>query len=325
MRLAWAPNVAPNDAALAIFSLTTSELTLSRPTPPYSSGTSTPSNPRSPARFTSRRASAQSLSSSRSSTGRTSFSTNSCAVCRDEPLLVGQTLGGEDASAAAGWSSHSPPRRVEVVPGAVVVAIIHILSKMPAAPMPPPTHIVTMPYRALPPLHLVEQRRRQLRAGAAERMAERDRAAVHVQPLRIDRQLLQAREHLRRERFVQLDEIDLIERQSRELQHLPDRRDRTDAEQLRLDAGRRERDEPRQRRQAALARAGRRGDDHRRRAVARLRRVAGRHRPVGVKRRPQLRQRLGGGVAPRSFVHRERDLANAVICAFPPTPFTTAR
>ena len=36
----------------------------------------------------------------------------------------------------------------------------------------------------LAPLHLVEQRRRQLGAGAAERMAERDRAAVDVQPRR---------------------------------------------------------------------------------------------------------------------------------------------
>ena len=44
-------------------------------------------------------------------------------------------------------------------------------------------------------------------------MAERDRAAVDVEPIRIDRQLAQAREHLRGERLVQLDEIDLIERQ----------------------------------------------------------------------------------------------------------------
>ena len=76
-------------------------------------------------------------------------------------------------------------------------------------------------------------------------MAERDRAAVDVQPLRIDRQLLQAREHLRGERLVQLDEIDLIERQAGQLQHLSDRRHRPDAEPLRLDAGGREGDEAR--------------------------------------------------------------------------------
>ena len=66
---------------------------------------------------------------------------------------------------------------------------------------------------------------------------------------------LQAGEHLRGERLVQLDEVDLIERQPGQLQHLPDRRHRADAEALGLDAGGRERDEARQRRQAALARA----------------------------------------------------------------------
>ena len=74
-------------------------------------------------------------------------------------------------------------------------------------------------------------------------MAERDRAAVDVQPLRIDRQLAQAGEHLRGERFVQLDEIDLVEREPGQLQHLADRRHRADAEALRLDAGGRVRDE----------------------------------------------------------------------------------
>ena len=86
-------------------------------------------------------------------------------------------------------------------------------------------------------------------------MAERDRAAVDVQPVGIDRQLLQAGEHLRGERLVQLDEIDLIERQAGQLQHLADRRHRADAEALGLDAGGREGDEPAERRQAALARA----------------------------------------------------------------------
>ena len=34
VRLAWAPKVAPNDAARASFSLTTNDVTLSRPRPP---------------------------------------------------------------------------------------------------------------------------------------------------------------------------------------------------------------------------------------------------------------------------------------------------
>ena len=85
-------------------------------------------------------------------------------------------------------------------------------------------------------------------------MTERDRAAVDVQPIGIDRQLLQAGQHLRGERFVQLDEIDLVERQPGELQHFADRRHRPDAEALRLDAGGGEGDEPGERRQSAFAR-----------------------------------------------------------------------
>ena len=62
--------------------------------------------------------------------------------------------------------------------------------------------------------------------------------------------------HLRGEGLVQLDEIDVVERQPGDLQRLADRRDRTDAEALRLDAGGRERDE---RAPAAPGRARARG------------------------------------------------------------------
>ena len=44
-RFACAPYVAPNDAEWAMCSETTSELTLSSSTPPYASGTLTPSKP----------------------------------------------------------------------------------------------------------------------------------------------------------------------------------------------------------------------------------------------------------------------------------------
>src|SRR3954454_21717649 len=52
---------------------------------------------------------------------------------------------------------------------------------------------------------LVHQRRHQAGAGAAERMAERDRTAVHVELLLVDPQLLDAGEDLGGERLVQLD------------------------------------------------------------------------------------------------------------------------
>ena len=80
------------------------------------------------------------------------------------------------------------------------------------------------PRRRPAALHFVQQRDDDARAGAADRMAERDRAAVDVQLLRGDRHVLQHREHLRGERFVELDEIEIVEpRPVRSLQ-LRDRR-----------------------------------------------------------------------------------------------------
>ncbi len=116
-------------------------------------------------------------------------------------------------------------------------------------------------------------------------MAERDGAAVDVEAIRIERDLLEAREHLGGERFVELHEIDLVERQARELERLANRRHRTDAEPLRLDAGRRERDEPPKRGETAFPRAFGRRDDDGGGPVACLRRVARGHRAAGMERR----------------------------------------
>ena len=102
-------------------------------------------------------------------------------------------------------------------------------------------------------------------------MAQRDGAAVDVEPIGIDRQLFEAGEHLRGEGFIQLDEVDLIERQAGEGQRLADRRHGADAETLRLDTCRCEGHEPAERGQPALFCARRRHHDHRRGPVARLR------------------------------------------------------
>ena len=59
--------------------------------------------------------------------------------------------------------------------------------------------------------HLVNERRRELGAGAAEGVAEGDCTAVDVEAIGVDRQLLETREHLGGERFVELDEVDLVE------------------------------------------------------------------------------------------------------------------
>ena len=93
---------------------------------------------------------------------------------------------------------------------------------------------------AAPP-QLEQQRQQQARAAGAERMAERDRAAVDVDLVAIEAQLLLAREILRRERLVDLDQVEIGERQPGALERLADRRRRAHAHQRRLDADRRPR------------------------------------------------------------------------------------
>ncbi len=91
--------------------------------------------------------------------------------------------------------------------------------------MPPPTQSVTRPSRDVAPGHFVEERRREARAGAAERVAERDGAAVDVQAIGIDVEFAEAGQDLHGEGLVQFDEIDVLERQAEAGQQFPDRRD----------------------------------------------------------------------------------------------------
>ena len=87
-------------------------------------------------------------------------------------------------------------------------------------------------------------------------MAAGDRAAVGVEArvVRLDAHPVAPGEHLHRERLVQLEEADVVERDARLLEHLPRRRDRAEAHQLRLDAGVGEADEPHLRLEAELLR-----------------------------------------------------------------------
>ena len=59
-------------------------------------------------------------------------------------------------------------------------------------------------------LQAVDQRRHDAGAGHAERMAERDRAAADVELLDRDAEVLRARDHLRRERLVDLEQVDVV-------------------------------------------------------------------------------------------------------------------
>ena len=77
--------------------------------------------------------------------------------------------------------------------------------------MPPPMHMVTTTCfapRRLPSISAWPVRRG---ARHAVRMADRDRAAVDVQLLGIDAELVAAVDHLHGERFVQLPQVDVVD------------------------------------------------------------------------------------------------------------------
>src|SRR5439155_599159 len=126
------------------------------------------------------------------------------------------------------------------------------------------------------------------------RMTERDRAAVRVQLLaeRIDPELPRHRQHLGRERLVQLDDVHVLDRHPRPLQHSPDGLDRPDAHDLRLDAGHGRGDDSRPRTDPELARPLLAHHDDRGRSVVQRARVARRHPAVGLERRLERRQSL---------------------------------
>ena len=175
---------------------------------------------------------------------------------------------------------------------------------MVALAMPPPSHMVCRPQRARA-LELAEQRRHEPRTRAAERVTEGDRAAVHVDLLHVGVVLLRPREHHRSERLVDLDQIDLIERHLRPLEHLRRRRDRTGEHRDRVDAGERERVEAGARLEPELRRLLLAHDEHRGRTVGDLRRVGGGDDTVFLEGGLELGQRLHRRVGPDALVGRE--------------------
>src|SRR5271155_1664334 len=84
-------------------------------------------------------------------------------------------------------------------------------------------------------------------------MSDRNRAAVDVQLLRIDAELVAAIDHPHRIGLVELPEIDVVDLQIVPLQEAWDRSDRTDAHLVRFDAGRDEAAEDAERLEALCA------------------------------------------------------------------------
>src|SRR5581483_5601591 len=155
---------------------------------------------------------------------------------------------------------------------------------------------------------LVEERDDEAGAAHAEGMAERDRTAVDVHLFLVEPELADDGEGLRGEGLVELDQVDLLERHTRPREQLLDRRDRPDAHDAWIDAGRGRADERAERLDAELVRPLLARDHEGGGAVVEARGVAGRDGAAGPKRRLQRRQLLEARVGPRRLV--ENDLSD---------------
>ena len=186
----------------------------------------------------------------------------------------------------------------------------HSASKMPAAPMPVPMHMVTMPYFCWRRRRPWTMRGGAHRAGGAERMAQRDRAAERIDLRGIEAEVADHGQRLRGERFVELDPVDLRRASGRPacsafgiaaIGPMP--------MISRRHAGDREAGEARQRLQAVVLDRllARRAAP--RRAVGHLRAVAGRHRAAAAvaEHRLELREAFDACVSgARAFVDGRR-------------------
>src|SRR5512137_1163386 len=132
------------------------------------------------------------------------------------------------------------------------------------------------------------------RPRSAERMPQRDRAAVRVHVGGIVRQAEAAgdRQSLRGEGFVQFDHVDVRDLQSVPREQLLGGGRRPDAHDPRRHAGRRRATDAGDRLESMLRHRGRARDQRRDRAVVDARGVARGHRAVRLHDRLELRQRL---------------------------------
>src|SRR6476646_7254139 len=107
-------------------------------------------------------------------------------------------------------------------------------------------------------LHLVEQRHQHASAGGADRMTDRDRAAVDVDLRRIPAEVLVDGASLRCERLVRFDQIEIADVPARLLERCTRSRDRPGPHDCGVDARMGPGHDPCERRLAALGRLARR-------------------------------------------------------------------
>src|SRR5262249_22210676 len=146
------------------------------------------------------------------------------------------------------------------------------------------------PVPAAAPAQLVEHRHAEARPAHAQRMAQREGAAVQVHPLRVETQLADDGQALRRERLVQLDEVELARVDPCTLEQLAHGRHRPDAHHTRVDTGGGAAGEGGERVDTELARPLLARDHQSRGAVVDPARVPRRDRAVAAEGRPARRE-----------------------------------
>ncbi len=100
-------------------------------------------------------------------------------------------------------------------------------------PASPRTGLLASPLSRRPP-HLVNQSRKDAAAGARNRMPQRDRAAIGIQPLAIEVQIAVAGQHLRGKSFVQLDRVVIFHFRAGAFAQIAHRGHGTDAHHARI-------------------------------------------------------------------------------------------
>src|SRR5260221_9669116 len=147
------------------------------------------------------------------------------------------------------------------------------------------------------------------RTGGAERVPERQGAAVDIGLGEIDAEIADAGERLRGKGFVELDDVDVLHRKAGALQRLLGRRDRTDPHDLGRAAGDGDALDARQNRQLVARSIVLGADEHGRGAVGQRRGGPRGHGSRRIESRRERRKRLLAGVGPNAAIAVDDALA----------------
>src|SRR5579884_1241035 len=266
-------------------------------------------SPSSPALRSRARVMSKCLASISAAWGRTSLvvkSTVVLAICRCSSV---KSSGVKMSSGRRSSRRKLPPRKcLAAVVGVVAIGpfLLEVLENSGGAHAPSDAHrdhAVT----GIAALHFLKDCGGDLRAGASEGMAERDSAAVDIDAVEVEAREPDHGERLDGEGFVELNDIDLVQREAGQFERLGDGVDRANAHLFGLATRGGEAHEARQRADAEGAGA-RLAHDHRGGgAVGSLRRIAGSDRSMGMEGGFEFGEGIERGIGARSFIGFEFD------------------